>query len=283
MPRPKKKSKKKKDEDLVENYSLDTALSSTKKSESSLQNLLEAITEDEEVSEREQEPLKEEINQELLEDEKIQESVDSNKVKTKGNNKIVEQYLMEDVPITEQKKDYDKIKKTLKVKKETQEKEEEVESSTLTESATPPSVQAEKEEEIAKLSSEILEKKKDVVIQEEDIYTKLMAFFTELISENARKYELWETQISSLLVILRKMRKYTEMNTIELVNFINQSYERLKTGLGYFKTKRDEVEKIADVDIERMSEEFRKVLGMLELQVKEYQLKKQADEFIHEF
>ena len=48
-----------------------------------------------------------------------------------------------------------------------------------------------------------------------------------------------------------------------------------------FKLKRDQVEKITDVDIESMSGEFKKVLGLLELQVKEYQLKKLSDEYVH--
>ena len=49
-----------------------------------------------------------------------------------------------------------------------------------------------------------------------------------------------------------------------------------------FKVKREEVEKIAGVDIESMSSEFKMVLGLLELQVKEYQLKKLSDEYIHQ-
>ena len=48
-----------------------------------------------------------------------------------------------------------------------------------------------------------------------------------------------------------------------------------------FKIKRDQVEKTAEVNIENMSSEFKKVLGLLELQIKEYQMKMEVDDLIH--
>ncbi|MEJ2277038.1 MAG: hypothetical protein P8Y70_04710 [Candidatus Lokiarchaeota archaeon] len=77
------------------------------------------------------------------------------------------------------------------------------------------------------------------------------------------------------------MRKITKKNTEDLVGKINKSYDKIQKGLEQFKIKRDEIEKIADVDIQRMSKEFKNVLGLLELQVKEYQLKKLTDELFH--
>ena len=78
------------------------------------------------------------------------------------------------------------------------------------------------------------------------------------------------------------MRKITKKNTDDLVLSINNVYGKIQANLEQFKVKRDEIERVADVDIESMSSEFKRVLGMLELQIKEYQLKRVTDEFIHE-
>ncbi|TFG22826.1 MAG: hypothetical protein EU532_14055 [Promethearchaeota archaeon] len=77
------------------------------------------------------------------------------------------------------------------------------------------------------------------------------------------------------------MRKITKKNTEDLVGSINNMHIKIQDSLEQFKMKRQEVEKIAGIDVESMSSEFKKVLGLLELQVKEYQLKKLTDEYIH--
>ena len=118
--------------------------------------------------------------------------------------------------------------------------------------------------------------------KEENIYEKLTVFFEEVFEGYVERYNQWENSISSILSILRKMRKITKKNTEELVSSISGLYEKIDYNLDQFKLKRDEVEKITDVDIETMSGEFKKVLGLLELQVKEYQLKKLSDEYIHQ-
>jgi len=78
------------------------------------------------------------------------------------------------------------------------------------------------------------------------------------------------------------MRKITKKNTEDLVSTINNLHEKIQKNLEQFKIKRDEIEKVSDVDVESMSSEFKKVLGLLELQVKEYQLKRLTDEYIHQ-
>ena len=118
--------------------------------------------------------------------------------------------------------------------------------------------------------------------KEENIYEKLTVFFEEVFDGYVERYNQWENSISSILSILRKMRKITKKNTEELVSSISGLYEKIDYNLDQFKLKRDEVEKITDVDIETMSGEFKKVLGLLELQVKEYQLKKLSDEYVHQ-
>jgi len=118
--------------------------------------------------------------------------------------------------------------------------------------------------------------------KKEYIYEKLTIFFEDVFEGYVERYNQWENSISSILSILRKMRKITKKNTEELVSSISGLYEKIHYNLDQFKLKRDEVEKITDVDVESMSSEFKKVLGLLELQVKEYQLKKLSDEYVHQ-
>ncbi len=118
--------------------------------------------------------------------------------------------------------------------------------------------------------------------KKENIYEKLTVFFENVFEGYVDRYNQWENSISSILSILRKMRKITKKNTEELVSSVGGLYEKIHYNLDQFKLKRDEVEKITDVDVESMSSEFKKVLGLLELQVKEYQFKKLSDEYVRE-
>jgi len=118
-------------------------------------------------------------------------------------------------------------------------------------------------------------------IKGEDIYLKLGEFFENLFENYNERYNEWENSISALLSILRKMRKITKKNTESLTHEINNAYEKILKNLDQFKLKRDEIEKIAEVDVQGMSREFKKVLGLLELQIKEYQLKRITDEMFH--
>ncbi|MFX1394643.1 MAG: hypothetical protein ACFFAH_13870, partial [Promethearchaeota archaeon] len=116
----------------------------------------------------------------------------------------------------------------------------------------------------------------------DNIYQKLQIFIEDFVKGYNERYNRWENSISNILAILRKMRKFTKKNTEDLIHSINNLFDKMKLNLGQFKTKRDDIEKISSVNLETMSGEFKKVLGMLELQVKEYQLKKITDELIRE-
>ena len=118
--------------------------------------------------------------------------------------------------------------------------------------------------------------------KKDNIYEKLTVFFEDVFDGYVDRYNQWENSISSILSILRKMRKITKKNTEELVSSVSGLYEKIHYNLDQFKLKRDEVEKITDVDVESMSSEFKKVLGLLELQVKEYQFKKLSDEYVRQ-
>ena len=117
--------------------------------------------------------------------------------------------------------------------------------------------------------------------KKDNVYASLVDFFQEMYNGYNERYDRWEGSISSILTILRKMRKITKKNTEDLVGSITNMHQKIQINLENFKIKRDEVEKVAGVDVESMSGEFKKVLGLLELQVKEYQLKKLTDEYVH--
>jgi hypothetical protein len=171
--------------------------------------------------------------------------------------KIAEDYMMEEVPLT--KRDPVKKRTPISSKPETKETTEVEVPIPSTSTAQKPSFS-----------------KKD------NIYDKLSDFFEAIFDGYVDRYNQWENSISSILSILRKMRKITKANTEELVSSIGNTYEKIQYNLEQFKLKRDEVEKITTVDIETMSGEFKKVLGLLELQVKEYQLKRLSDEYVHQ-
>ena len=171
--------------------------------------------------------------------------------------KIAEDYIIEEVPLTERKP----LQKREPLPKIPEEKEK------LTVEIPAPASSTIKTPSFSK---------------KDDIYVKLASFFEGVFVGYVDRYNQWENSISSILSILRKMRKITKKNTEDLSTTINNLFDKIQYNLEQFKVKREEVEKIASVDIESMSGEFKKVLGLLELQVKEYQLKKLSDEYIHQ-
>ncbi|MFO8019792.1 MAG: hypothetical protein R6U96_14300 [Promethearchaeia archaeon] len=113
-----------------------------------------------------------------------------------------------------------------------------------------------------------------------ELYRNLTTFFENYLKSYKNRYERWENSISNILSILRKMRKITKKNTEELVETINNLYDKILKGIDQFKVKRREVERIADVNLDEMGAEFKKVLGLLSLQIKEYQMKRMTDELL---
>jgi hypothetical protein len=168
-----------------------------------------------------------------------------------SKRRIAETYVLEDVPITEQQL----VKKGARTPIMMEDK------------PTQPPITSTKAE--------------PSFIKKENIYERLAEFFEDLLNGYTERYNRWENSISGILGILRKIRKITKKNTEDLVESIKNLYEKIQLNLEQFKVKRKEVEKVAGVDIESMSYEFRRVLGMLELQIKEYQLKKVVDDYMH--
>ena len=260
----KKKSDKKKD--AVESYSLDNALKSSKKTETDLQGLLKGFSETK--SYVSSEPQKERIAPQLSHETK---------------KKIAEAYALEDIPLTERPKLKEKSEKPQGEKKD----EKITEAIKTGEEKTKEDKISEEKPKDSPPIEEPVEKivpgsvKEPSFSQKDNIYEKLGVFFEDVYQGYTTRYDRWENSVSSILTILRKMRKITKKNTEDLVGSINNMHIKIQDSLEQFKMKRQEVEKIAGIDVESMSSEFKKVLGLLELQVKEYQLKKLTDEYIH--
>lgn len=199
---------------------LSSALSSAKEAQTDLQGLLTGVSE----------------GTWYHREEKSEERIEP-QLSYERKSEIIEDYLIEDVPISERKTD----KISAPVQKPIE--------------ATPPKY---------------------------NIYKNLQVFLEGFLKGYNERYNQWENSISNILAILRKMRKFTKKNTEDLISSINNLFDKIKLNLSQFKTKRDEIERVSGVNIETMSLEFKKVLGMLELHVKEYQLKRLTDEYIHE-
>ncbi len=279
MGKKKKKEKKKKVEDNTQKldqppaYSLDAALHSTKKTETTLQSLMREVSEEKGIVQKK-------------EDEKITPHLSH-----ESQTKIAENYALEDVPIAQRKQTQGQKRTTLipesKKKAEPSKSKEQQSKTTVL-----PKIQVEVttvptpvEEKPVKPSEDLAptppaKETKDV--KKVNIYLKLTEFFETLLKGYNDRYERWENSISNILAIMRKMRKITKKNTDDLEVSIQNLYKKIQTELELFKVKRDEVERVAEVDIESMSGKFKRVLGLLELQVKEYQLKRVTDELIHE-
>ncbi len=170
-----------------------------------------------------------------------------------AKSKIAEAYAMEEIPITERK---------TTVKNET----------SYVDSESSMIEDRKEKESLSTPASSV----------DENVYEMLATFFDNYMKGYNERYNEWEDSVSNILSILRKMRKYTKKNTEDLIDSIKNLFNKIEFNLQQFKIKRDEVEKIAGVDIETMSGEFKKVLGLLELQVKEYQLKRLADDLVHQ-
>lgn len=272
-----KKEKKKKVEDVdelenIQAYSLDSALHSTKTTKTTLQSLMDEAAEGKvfELPKKERE-------------EKIRPQLSH-----ESRSKIAEAYALEDVPITQRKPS--QIREKIPPQPESISKP----SSTPVKPQLTPRPKIQVEASIIPDPSEIIVEDRDIPpsapsvedtsspIKKYNIYVKLTEFFEDLLKGYNERYERWENSISNILAILRKMRKITKKNTDDLVISINNLYKKIQSDLELFKIKRDEVEKVAEVDIESMSGKFKRVLGLLELQIKEYQLKRVTDDLIHE-
>ncbi len=290
-----KKNKVEKEKEIVESseivrISLGDALSSAKKTETTLQMLLKGSP-----------------NQGFVHRKKEEEENVKPHLSHESRNKMAEDYLKEDILLAQRTLEKKKTRTSLipqekKKPKTSKTSTQKVKPSTSSPSAKKPPVEAkisksqvsskvslkplvnknqpiQKTEEITTSTSA---KKEPTIIKKVNIYVKLTEFFEGLLKSYNARYDRWENSISDILAILRKMRKITKKNTEDLVGSINNIFEKIQIDLEQFKIKRKEIEKVSEVNIESMSGEFKRVLGLLELQIKEYSLKRETDKFIRE-
>lgn len=113
-----------------------------------------------------------------------------------------------------------------------------------------------------------------------NLWGDLGVFLTELSDSYADRYQLWENSINTVLSILRKMQQVTNTNAEIMIDAIEQQHDEIKTGLNHFVTLRDAIERQTDQDLNEVTKNLRRVLGILSLQIKEYQLKAKVDNWL---
>ncbi|TFF98231.1 MAG: hypothetical protein EU547_02095 [Promethearchaeota archaeon] len=115
-------------------------------------------------------------------------------------------------------------------------------------------------------------------IEEKTIYKKLEEFIIEFFEGNKRKYNEWESSVNSFVSVLRKMRKITKNNTKQLLDSIGKIETEYNARLKQFKLKRNEIEELAEVEMDQMAKLFNKVMGLMSIQLKDYELKRLTED-----
>lgn len=109
-----------------------------------------------------------------------------------------------------------------------------------------------------------------------------MARFRNLFIQLGRAYEnryaLWESTFVSIMKNLRKMRKYNETQSQILIDTIQELEIQIKNGLKDFQIRRDEMERFSDIDYKTIALNFKKALELLNLQIREIQLRQEIDQ-----
>ncbi|WP_371803187.1 hypothetical protein [Candidatus Lokiarchaeum ossiferum] len=103
-------------------------------------------------------------------------------------------------------------------------------------------------------------------------------FFKQLGKSYEDRYSLWNQTSSSILTILRKMRRINESNTENLIKSINDLELKLNSGLKDFSMKRNEVERFSDIDYKRVIKDFKKTMDLLNMQIREFKLQQSISE-----
>ncbi len=98
--------------------------------------------------------------------------------------------------------------------------------------------------------------------------------------EIADRYQMWEDSINAVLLIMRKMQATTTENTKLLINSIVDFHERVRIGLEKFEKKRNSVEKYSGADLWGTVKQLKRVMGILKLQIQEYELKSRVDTYL---
>ncbi|MHA1521690.1 MAG: hypothetical protein ACTSRK_16040 [Promethearchaeota archaeon] len=106
----------------------------------------------------------------------------------------------------------------------------------------------------------------------------MQIFFTQLGNAYEGRYALWESTLASIMTILKKMRKFNEVQTNALIVTINELDQKLQKGLHDFEIKRDEMERYSDIDYKLVAQNFKKTMELLHLQIQEIQMRQEIDQ-----
>ncbi len=132
-----------------------------------------------------------------------------------------------------------------------------------------------------KLESSPLRGKESVPKEERstgNFYRDMSIFFTQLGRAYENRYALWESSFASIMTILKKMRKFNEVQTNALIGTINELDKKLQKGLHDFEIKRDEMERFSDIDYKQVTQDFKKTMELLHLQIQEIQMRQEIDQ-----
>ncbi|MCF2141586.1 MAG: hypothetical protein K9W44_16145 [Candidatus Lokiarchaeota archaeon] len=111
-----------------------------------------------------------------------------------------------------------------------------------------------------------------------NLWRDLEIFFIQLGRAYENRYALWESTFVSIMKNLRKMRKYNETQSQILIDTIQELEIQIKNGLKDFQIRRDEMERFSDIDYKTIALNFKKALELLNLQIREIQLRQEIDQ-----
>jgi len=117
-------------------------------------------------------------------------------------------------------------------------------------------------------------------VTSEDLHTNLGRFFAELQESFADRYDMWENSINAVLLIMRKAQGMTIENSNKLVESIGELHKQVTEGLEKFEKKRNAVEEYSGADLRGTVKKLKQVMGILKLQVQEYDLKTRVDTYL---
>lgn len=109
---------------------------------------------------------------------------------------------------------------------------------------------------------------------------QLAVFFTELQESFSERYEMWENSMNAVLTVMRKMQSTTIVNSKQLFTSIEDVHKRVTTGLEKFEIKRNAIEEYSGADFRGTVKKLKQILGILKLQVEEYELKTRVDTYL---
>lgn len=103
-------------------------------------------------------------------------------------------------------------------------------------------------------------------------------FFKQLERSFKGRYDFWGSSYNQIRLTLQKISDYNEQNAQKLIKVLEEMEKKLKAGLKDFVKKRNEIERFSDIDYKLMTKNFKNLLELLSLQVREAKLQQNINE-----